>query len=133
MATVRKPSSLAARKMRMAISLRLAASSLRIGFSFLFTGRGALPKFYIVPPHSDEPGTVFSMHEMQRFAESPARVPLYGAAYPEHSEEMVRSPVGITANYIGCAFVSGQRIHFRNPPLSGVGSSAVLRSRPNRP
>src|SRR5260370_27137856 len=37
MATVRKPSSLAARKMRMAISLRLAASSLRIGLVFLIS------------------------------------------------------------------------------------------------
>src|SRR5712664_23927 len=37
MATVRKPSSLAARKMRMAISLRLAASSLRIGLLFLIS------------------------------------------------------------------------------------------------
>src|SRR5260370_14347398 len=34
MPTVRKPSSFAARKMRMAISLRLAASSLRIGLVF---------------------------------------------------------------------------------------------------
>src|SRR5580704_9837125 len=34
MATVRRPSSVAARKMRMAISLRLAASSLRIGLCF---------------------------------------------------------------------------------------------------
>src|SRR5258708_20603612 len=33
MAAVRRPSSLAARKMRMAISLRLAASSLRIGLA----------------------------------------------------------------------------------------------------
>src|SRR6059058_4955093 len=37
MATVRKPSSLAARKMRMAISLRFAASSLWIGFTFFIT------------------------------------------------------------------------------------------------
>src|SRR6266404_2076526 len=37
MATVRKPSSLAARKMRMAISLRLAASSLRIGLVFFIS------------------------------------------------------------------------------------------------
>src|SRR5229473_1917606 len=38
MATVRKPSSLAARKMRMAISLRLAASSLRIGLVIFISG-----------------------------------------------------------------------------------------------
>src|SRR6267143_4430708 len=37
MATVRKPSSLAARKMRIAISLRLAASSLRIGLVFFIS------------------------------------------------------------------------------------------------
>src|SRR5258708_32996314 len=37
MATVRRPSSLAARKMRMAISLRLAASSLRIGLAFFIS------------------------------------------------------------------------------------------------
>src|SRR5258708_21631727 len=37
MATLRKPSSLAARKMRMAISLRLAASSLRIGLVFFIS------------------------------------------------------------------------------------------------
>src|SRR6266699_490960 len=37
MATVRRLSSLAARKMRMAISLRLAASSLRIGFAFFIS------------------------------------------------------------------------------------------------
>src|ERR1700682_6621747 len=37
MATVRKPSSLAARKMRIAISLRLAASSLRIGLVFIIS------------------------------------------------------------------------------------------------
>src|SRR6266850_4615916 len=37
MATVRKPSSLAARNIRMAISLRLAASSLRIGFVFFIS------------------------------------------------------------------------------------------------
>src|SRR6516225_3175403 len=45
-------------------------------FLFPLHGGGALPKFYIVPPQSDEPGTVFSMREMQRFDESPARVPL---------------------------------------------------------
>src|SRR5258708_11443363 len=37
MATMRKQSSLAARKMRMAISLRLAASSLRIGLVFFIS------------------------------------------------------------------------------------------------
>src|SRR6266853_1488292 len=37
MATVRKPSSLAARNIRMAISLRLAASSLRIGLVFFIS------------------------------------------------------------------------------------------------
>src|SRR5260221_12496665 len=37
MATVRRASSLAARKMRMAISLRLAASSLRIGLAFFIS------------------------------------------------------------------------------------------------
>src|ERR1700726_102079 len=37
MATVRKPSSLAARNIRMAISLRLAASSLRIGLLFFIS------------------------------------------------------------------------------------------------
>src|SRR6266513_4705891 len=37
MATVRKPSSLAARNMRIAISLRLAASSLRSGFVFFIS------------------------------------------------------------------------------------------------
>src|SRR2546430_6979901 len=37
MATVRKPSSLAARKMRMAISLRLAARSFRIGLVFFIS------------------------------------------------------------------------------------------------
>src|SRR5258708_40167421 len=37
MATVRNPSSLAARKMRMAISLRLAARSLRIGLVFFIS------------------------------------------------------------------------------------------------
>src|SRR6266852_6529 len=37
MATVRKPSSLAARKMRIAISLRLAARSLRIGLAFFIS------------------------------------------------------------------------------------------------
>src|SRR6266446_190938 len=38
MATVRRPSSLAARKMRIAISLRLAASSLWIGLVFFISG-----------------------------------------------------------------------------------------------
>src|SRR5256885_16974504 len=37
MATVRKPSSLAARKMRMAISLRLAARRFRIGLVFFIS------------------------------------------------------------------------------------------------
>src|ERR1700724_1208422 len=38
MPTVRRPSSLAARKMRMAISLRLAASNFFMTFIFTFTG-----------------------------------------------------------------------------------------------
>src|SRR5437588_11825760 len=36
---LRRPSSLAARKMRMAISLRLAASNFWMGLSFVITGR----------------------------------------------------------------------------------------------
>src|SRR5438270_13926836 len=65
MATVRKPSSFAARKMRMAISLRLAASSLRIGFSFFIAGRRDITKLYIFAQNLDQAGTVFSMHRMQ--------------------------------------------------------------------
>src|SRR5438105_15962215 len=59
MATVRKPSSLAARKMRMAISLRLAASSLRIGFSFFIAGRRDIAKLYIFAQNLDQAETVF--------------------------------------------------------------------------
>src|SRR5215472_13285953 len=93
MATVRKPSSLAARKMRMAISLRLAASSLRIGFTFLIMGRRGLPKFYTVPQPWDEKRTVFSMHQMQRRVEPLARLQFEGAALPRRERGVAAAHV----------------------------------------
>src|SRR5215467_15129454 len=66
MATVHKPSSFAARKIRMAISLRLAASSLRMGFPFFITqASGPYAKLYIVTQQSSEAGDIFSMRRIQ--------------------------------------------------------------------
>src|SRR5205807_7959237 len=45
--------------------LRLAASSLRIGFSFFIAGRRDLAKLYIFAQYLDQAETVFSMHRMQ--------------------------------------------------------------------
>src|SRR6516225_5545551 len=120
MATVRKPSSLAARKMRMAISLRLAASSLRIGFTLLIMGRRGLPKFYIVPQPWDETGTVFSMHQMQRRDEPLARLQFEGAALPRREREVAAAHVGNSENGTGFRFV------WRTP--EALHKSPVLRS-----
>src|SRR6266702_2411494 len=71
MATVRKRSSFAARKMRMAISLRLAASNLRIGFGFFISPGGVpLAKLYIVVWQQRQRGTVFSIRRIQILSEA---------------------------------------------------------------
>src|SRR5579862_4444492 len=75
MATVRSPSSLAALKMRIAISLRLAASNLRIGLvvfmpvasllllSFFLLQKEAFAKFYIVSRTQREEAQFFRFTE----------------------------------------------------------------------
>src|SRR5215469_3588725 len=129
MATVRKPSSLAARKMRMAISLRLAASSLRIGFTFLILGRRGLPKLYIVPQPWDETGTVFSMHQMQRRDEPLARMQFEGAALPVESEGLPRPMLGNSER--ACGFDSLQDTDaFQKSP---VLRSGLVRGSPLTP
>src|ERR1700682_4475790 len=66
MATVRRPSSLAARKIRMAISLRLAARSLRMDrVVFIREAAEACAKFYIVSWTERETGTDFPVQRTQ--------------------------------------------------------------------
>src|SRR6516165_5251686 len=88
MATVRKPSSLAARKMRMAISLRLAASSLRIGFTLLIIGRRGLPKFYIVRSRRTRREPFFRCTKCTGVMSRLARLQFEGAALPRREREV---------------------------------------------
>src|SRR5437870_13349974 len=104
MATVRKPSSLAARKMRMAISLRLAASSLRIGFTFLILGRRDLQNSILSRSQGTRRKPFFRCIKCKGLM---PRVPGVGTEpYPEHSEGMKRPMLVTRANCIGS--VSGR-------------------------
>src|SRR6266850_2843869 len=70
MATVRSPSSFAARKIRMAISLRLAASNFWIGLVFFITvAKMCCAKFYIVSQTRRGADAVFSMNGTSYFHE----------------------------------------------------------------
>src|SRR2546426_5115514 len=76
MAMVRSPSSFAARKMRMAISLRLAASSFWIGLIFFITlAEMCCAKFYIVSQARRHADAVFSMNGKSYFHELSGREP----------------------------------------------------------
>jgi hypothetical protein len=72
--TVRSPSSFAARKMRMAISLRFAASSFRIDLVFFITvTKMCYAKFYIVSQTRRDAHAVFSMNGKSYFHELSGR------------------------------------------------------------
>src|SRR5947209_17695332 len=102
MATVRKPSSLAARKMRMAISVRLAASRLRIGFTFLILGRRDLQNSLLSGSHGTRRQPFFRCIKCKRLM---PRVPGVGTEpFPEHREGMNRHMLVTSAHGIGAVF-----------------------------
>src|SRR5271157_6461142 len=75
MATVRSPSSLAARKIRMAISLRLAASTLRMVRCFFIgrrqPGHSGSAKFSLFHGETDSPDYLFQCSETENLILAP--------------------------------------------------------------
>src|SRR6267143_325401 len=110
MATVRSPSSFAARKMRMAISLRLAASSFWIGLVlFMTVAKMCCAKFYIVSRTRRDADAVFSMngkgylHKLSGESLGDSGQSSYGVAVAAPCEES--TPAGTAGDFNCCSWI----------------------------